>query len=176
MAKLKSASKSIEDSGDTRTGEHSIGMTDLLSFRLHSVANLLSRSAAMRYKRDFGVTLWEWRTIGLIGGQPGILFKDLAKSAGLDKAQASRVVAGLSERGLLLRSSDENDGRGLRLSLTNTGKRLYESLIEVANERNDAFLHALETQERKALEAALVKLERLGRAFIEQERSLGDKE
>ncbi|KRB70717.1 hypothetical protein ASE07_08650 [Noviherbaspirillum sp. Root189] len=151
-------------------------MTELLSFRLHSVANLLSRSAGLRYKRDFGVTLWEWRTIALVGGQPGILFKDLAKTAGLDKSQASRVVGGLSERRLLLRSSDENDGRGLRLSLTNAGQRLYEGLIEAAAERNEAFLGALEPQERRALENTLIKLEQLGREFIEREKELGGKD
>lgn len=175
MAKTKTGGR-ILDSVDSGEARRRVGMTDLLSFRLHSVANLLSRSAGMRYKRDFGVTLWEWRTIALVGGQPGISFKDLAKIAGLDKSQASRVVAGLNERGLLLRSTDENDARGLRLSLTKAGQRLYEGLIEAAGDRNEAFLGALDPQERRVLETALTKLERLAREFIEQEKSLGDKE
>ena len=40
---------------------------DLLSFKLHRVANLLSRSAEMHYRREFDVSLWEWRTIALLG-------------------------------------------------------------------------------------------------------------
>ena len=40
---------------------------DLLSYRLHTVANLLSRGAELRYRREFGVSLWEWRTIALLG-------------------------------------------------------------------------------------------------------------
>lgn len=176
MAKMKTSAKIINSIGGSSEGKSPVSMTDLLSFQLHSTANLLSRSAGMRYKRDFGVTLWEWRTIALVGGQPGILFKDLAKIGGLDKSQASRVVAGLSERGLLLRSIDENDGRGLSLSLTRAGQHLYEGLIQAAAERNKTFLDALAPQERRAVETALVKLERLAREFIEQEKALGGKE
>lgn len=151
-------------------------MAGLLSYRLHSVANLLSRGAALRYKREFGVTLWEWRTIALVGGQPGMSLKELAKKAGLDKSQVSRVVTGLTERRLLLRSTDENDARGIRLSLTNAGQRLYGGLIEAAAERNDAFLGVLSPQERTVLENAMLKLERIGRDLIEHEKALGNED
>jgi DNA-binding MarR family transcriptional regulator len=176
MTKMKPGAKIINGNVGLSEGKSLVSMTDLLSFRLHSTANLLSRSAGMRYKRDFGVTLWEWRTMALVGGQPGILFKDLAKIGGLDKSQASRVVAGLSERGLLFRSIDENDGRGLSLSLTRAGQHLYEGLIQAAAERNKTFLDALDPQERRAVETALVKLERLARELIAQEKARGGKE
>ena len=39
---------------------------ELLSYRLHVVANLLSRGAELRYRREFGVSLWEWRTVALL--------------------------------------------------------------------------------------------------------------
>ena len=42
-------------------------ITDLISYRVHTVANLLSRGAELRYRREFGVSLWEWRTIALLG-------------------------------------------------------------------------------------------------------------
>ena len=40
---------------------------ELISYRLHTVANLLSRGAELRYRREFGVSLWEWRTVALLG-------------------------------------------------------------------------------------------------------------
>jgi len=82
---------------------------DLLSYRLHVVANLLSRGAAMRYRREFGVSLWEWRTVALLGAQAPRSLNDLAAAAGLDKSQMSRVVAGLVERGIVARGADETD-------------------------------------------------------------------
>jgi len=174
MAKTISKKRNGGNVQELATGMQTMGMTALLSYRLHAVANLLSRGAALRYKREFGVTLWEWRTVALVGDQPGLSLKELAKIAGLDKSQVSRVVAGLTERGLLNRGADENDARGIRLSLTKAGQRLYEGLIHAAGERNDVFFSALTQQERIALDNVLVKFESLGREIIAQEKALGN--
>ncbi len=73
------------------------GIRDLLSYRLHVVANLLSRGAELRYRREFGVSLWEWRTVALLGGAHGAQsLNELARAAGIDKSQMSRVVSGLA--------------------------------------------------------------------------------
>jgi DNA-binding MarR family transcriptional regulator len=147
------------------------GIRDLLSYRLHVVANLLSRGAELRYRREFGVSLWEWRSIALLGGAQGALsLNELARAAGIDKSQMSRVVSGLAVRGLVLRAIDANDGRGVRLTLTRTGRKLYEGLIRAAADRNDAFLGCLSAKERTAFDEALAKLAARAREFIERER------
>ncbi len=145
---------------------------DLVSYRLHVVANLLSRGAAMRYKREFGVSLWEWRTVALLGARSPQSLNDLAQAAGLDKSQMSRVVAGLVARGLVARGADATDGRGVSLSLSRSGTKLYEGLIGAAAERNDAFLGCLSASERECLARALGKIGERARAFIQQEKAL----
>ena len=144
---------------------------ELLSYRLHQVANLLSRGAEMRYRREFGVSLWEWRTVALLGGahEPQSL-NELARAAGMDKGQMSRVVSGLTTRKIISREADANDARGIRLSLTQTGKKLYRKLIGAAAERNSAFLGCLSARERECLEKAMAKLSREARAFILKEK------
>ena len=144
---------------------------ELLSYRLHRVANLLSRGAEMRYRREFGVSLWEWRTVALLGGalEPQSL-NELARAAGMDKSQMSRVVAGLTKKKIVVRETDANDARGIRLSLTRAGKALYLKLIGAAAERNDAFLGCLTAKERTALEAIMTKLAQEARSFIQQEK------
>jgi len=142
---------------------------DLLSYKLHVVANLLSRGAALRYRREFGVSLMEWRTIALLGGEAPQSLNQLARLAGLDKSQMSRVVAGLTARALVLRAIDGDDARGVRLSLTAAGARLYRGLIAAANQRNDAFLAALDAHERRVLDTALDKLAGVARDFIHAE-------
>jgi DNA-binding MarR family transcriptional regulator len=154
------------------TTEPAPTIRELLSYRLHVVANLLSRGAELRYRREFGVSLWEWRTIALLGGARGALsLNELARAAGIDKSQMSRVVSGLAARRLVLRAIDANDGRGVRLTLTRAGRKLYEGLIRAAAERNDAFLDCLSGKERVAFDAALAKLAARARAFIEREGS-----
>ena len=146
---------------------------ELLSYRLHQVANLLSRGAEMRYRREFGVSLWEWRTVALLGGagEPQSL-NELARAAGVDKGQMSRVVSGLTKRRIIFREADANDGRGIRLSLTRTGQKLYQGLIAAAAERNSAFLGCLNAKERDCLDQAMTKLAREAKAFIQKEKRL----
>ena len=144
---------------------------ELLSYRLHRVANLLSRGAEMRYRREFGVSLWEWRTLALLGGtQEAQSLNELARAAGIDKSQMSRVVSGLTRRKIVLRATDASDGRGIRLSLTPLGGTLYQKLIRAAAERNDAFLGCLTAQERKCLGQAMSKLAREARDLIQKEK------
>jgi DNA-binding MarR family transcriptional regulator len=144
---------------------------ELLSYRLHQVANLLSRGAEMRYRREVGVSLWEWRTIALLGGtiEPQSL-NELARAAGVDKAQMSRVVSGLTRRKLISRETDANDGRGIRLSLTRAGAKVYQQLIAAAAERNDAFLGCLSAKERACLDQVMTKLAHEARSFIQKEK------
>jgi DNA-binding MarR family transcriptional regulator len=146
---------------------------ELLSYRLHRVANLLSRGAEMRYRREFGVSLWEWRSVALLGGasEPQSL-NELARAAGMDKSQMSRVVAGLTRKKIVVRETDANDGRGIRLSLTKPGQALYRKLIGAAAERNSAFLGCLTAKERVALDAIMAKLANEARSFIQQEKTV----
>jgi DNA-binding MarR family transcriptional regulator len=153
-----------------RAPAEALTIQSLLSYRIHVVANLLSRSAGLRYKREFDVSLWEWRTIALLGGQAPQSLNELAKAGGLDKGQMSRVVSGLAERGLIVRGTDARDARGVRLALTKAGTRLYDGLIRAAAERNAAFLGCLTRDERACLDRALAKLGAQARAMIERER------
>ena len=144
----------------------------LLSYQLHLVANLLSRGAAMRYRREFGVSLWEWRTIALLGAQAPQSLNELARAAALDKSQMSRVVSGLIARGLVSRAADERDGRGIRLALTKAGAGVHLGLMRAAAWRNQVFLGCLTKSERACLERALAKIGDEARGFIREENEL----
>ncbi|MGG5817378.1 MarR family winged helix-turn-helix transcriptional regulator [Falsiroseomonas sp. HW251] len=132
---------------------------DLLSYRIHRLANALSRGAATRYRRDFDVSLMEWRIIALLGSFAPMTLKQLAKESGLDKSLASRAVAGLVERRLVLRETGRDDGREIALRLTPAGRRVHHGLMRAATERDDAFRACLTEQERAVLTGAIARLE-----------------
>ena len=144
---------------------------DLISYQLHTVANLLSRGAELRYRREFGVSLWEWRTIALLGASedPQSL-GHLARAAGIDKSQMSRVVSGLAKRKLVMRDANDADGRGVHLRLSKAGRKLYDGLIGAAAERDAAFRRCLTSSEKTIFEKALSKLATQARQFIQQEK------
>ena len=132
---------------------------DLLSYRIHRLANALSRGAALRYRRDFDVSLMEWRIIALLGSFAPLTLKALSQQSGLDKSLASRAVAGLVERRLVLREAGREDGREIALRLTAAGRRLHAGLMEAALERDDAFAACLTREEQAVLASAIRKLE-----------------
>jgi len=144
---------------------------DLISYQLHTVANLLSRGAELRYRREFGVSLWEWRTIALLGAsdEPQSL-GHLARAAGIDKSQMSRVVSGLAKRKLVMRDANDADGRGVHLRLSKAGRKLYDGLIGAAAERDAAFRRCLTASEKTVFERALSKLAGQAREFIQREK------
>ena len=146
---------------------------DLLSYRVHMVANLLSRGAELRYRREYGVSLWEWRTIALLGAAAAALsLGHLARAAGIDKSQMSRVVSGLAKRRIVLREAQPGDGRGIHLTLSKPGRRVYEGLIRAASQRDQALRNCLSAKEKDVFEKALAKLAGQARALIANEKAM----
>ncbi|MFE5703377.1 MarR family winged helix-turn-helix transcriptional regulator [Rhodococcus koreensis] len=143
-------------------------ITELLSYRLSRVSNSLSRSAALRYRRLFDVSLAEWRTLALLGAEAPLTLNRLARRAGLDKAQMSRVVSGLYDRGLIVK--DFGAGRTTQLSLADAGQELYAGLIGEANARNQRIKRHLGSKNLRALEQAIETLTSLARVIEEEEQ------
>jgi len=142
---------------------------DLISYQVHMVANLLSRGAELRDRREFGVSLWEWRTIALLGAtdEPQSL-GHLARAAGIDKGQMSRVVSGLTRRKLVMRDANDEDGRGVHLRLSKSGRKLYSGLIGAAAQRDAALRNCLSANEKTVFDRALAKLAGQARQLIHE--------
>jgi DNA-binding MarR family transcriptional regulator len=149
-------------------GHDTIPISELLSYRLSRTSSAMSRSAALRYRRDFDVSLGEWRAIALIAADPTLTLNRLARRAGLDKAQMSRVVSRLAERDLVVRTAAS--GRSSQLALTPEGTQVYRGLITAANERDAEFLQALTDDEAEVLSRALEKLADVALAIEKAER------
>ncbi len=153
----------------TRKKSRPLPIRELVSYRLARTSSLMSRGAALRYKREFDVSLGEWRALALLGAEEPQSLMQLARAAGLDKAQMSRVVSSLIERGLVRREVSPEGGRAVALTLSPAGGKTYSGLIAAAAERDRAFRAALAPSELAALETALDKLARQARAFITAE-------
>jgi DNA-binding MarR family transcriptional regulator len=153
-------------------GRDLVPISGLLSYRLSRTSSAMSRSAALRYRREFDVSLGEWRAIALIAADPTLTLNRLARRAGLDKAQMSRVVSRLTERGLVNRTA--GSGRSSQLALTEAGTGVYRGLITAANERDEEFLEILSAEEAAILRRALDKLADLALRVEERERDHAD--
>lgn len=147
----------------TRNGKT---ISRLLSYRLTRLSNSLSRSAAIRYRRDFDVSLGEWRVIALLR-HPATTLNRLARRAALDKAQMSRVVAKLEARGFIRR--DAGTRRSTQLSLTAEGQEVYHGLIGAANERDRMLGEQVSPAKMRVFEEVLDTLDDFARQLEAQE-------
>lgn len=143
-----------------------LGIRDLISYKVSRTAGLMSRGAALQYRREFDVSLGEWRAIALLAATPGLSLIQLSREAGLDKAQMSRVASFLTRRGLLTRKQAPGGGRAISLELSNEGWATYRGLIAAAGRRDELFRAALTEEELAALERALKALSRAARGLI----------
>jgi len=147
-------------------------MSDLMSTRLHALANLSAATTSLRVERKFGLTLLEWRSLGQLGGFAPLSLKELARRAGLDKSSASRIVSVLTDRGLVASGRNDADGRGVMLSLTSKGLALYQEAFSDAVARNERLLAPLSREQRVQLIEMLGVLNVSARRALEDERKL----
>ena len=147
------------------------GLSQLFTYNISALANVLSRGAAARYSREFGVSLMEWRVIGSLALDAPLSLQQISHRFDLDKGQASRTVADLLTRGLVHRSVNGDDRRSIALKLTPAGWRMYRRILLSARARSERLLGCLEAGERKAFLKAFAKVAAEARATYLEERS-----
>ena len=149
-----------------------VNIKQLFTYRLNVLANMSSRIAALRNKREFGLSMLDWRMIALLASYAPLSLNRLAQEANLDKGRVSRAIADLIARGLIKRSVDEKDGRGIKLKLSVKGKSVYRRVLPHAVQRNDDLTAALTSVEKRTLEQIISKLTTRGLEMFTAERKL----
>jgi DNA-binding MarR family transcriptional regulator len=131
---------------------------ELLSFRLWRLTNINDRIAQRLLRERFGISLPEWRILGVTAAREPVRVGALLAELAMDKGQASRLMKALSGRGLIESVPDRHDQRRLVLSLTPAGRQLHDRVLAFARERNDVVLSHLSPETAAHLMAALEAL------------------
>lgn len=129
-----------------------------LTYRLHVLAKLTDRASHAAYLEGTGLGHSEGRCLAAIGRYAPLSLNDFAASANLNKGQASRAVQSLCERGLARKTASPTDGRGVVLTLTAPGERLYRRVLAVVERRNREITACLDESERKLLDEFVDRL------------------
>jgi DNA-binding MarR family transcriptional regulator len=129
-----------------------------LPFRLSVLANTVSRRLAANYERAFGITVWQWRVMAVLGETPGLAATAVAERTAMDKVAVSRAVAGLAKRGLLVRAAAKRDARRAHLRLTPAGALIYRQIAPMALAFEREMEAAFSPGERARFNAALERL------------------
>lgn len=136
---------------------HSNDIREHVVFRMSLLTTIAERSGKIYFQSRFGLTLREYRILGVIGYTQPVSVIALATECFLDKGQVSRVVATLVDQGLVTRGTDDA-ARGGTLALTQAGKALLTEALAYGDELNAISLSVLTSEELAAFSNSLDKL------------------
>lgn len=133
-------------------------LSGFLPYRLSVLSNTISRAIADRYQRDFGLTVWQWRVMAVLGEEAGLTSSEVRARTAMDKVAVSRAVTGLEAGGHLVRERDAADGRAARLSLSASGRETYARIAPLALAYEARLRAGLTKAENAQLDELLAKL------------------
>ncbi len=133
------------------------------------VSNQVSNLIASLYRDRFGLSIWQWRVIAMLGAGGARTAQQVAMQAAMDKMTVSRAVSGLLKRGLVVRSTSPKDRREQILKLTKTGRDIHDEIAPLALEQEKVLLQGLSSSEIDQLFRLLDELENRAIAAIAQD-------
>jgi DNA-binding MarR family transcriptional regulator len=124
--------------------------------RLARVVRRVERELA-RWLEPWGLSTAQFDALAQIGAAEGLTQQELAAALLVTKGNVSQLLARLEARGLVRR---HQEGRTLRLALTDAGRRCRDAVVPAHEAWLAARFAALTPEELAALRATLRKLDR----------------
>lgn len=121
---------------------------DVLMFRIARLATIGDRTGQSRLLREFGLSLGEWRVLGVICARPPATLADIAGELYLDKGQLSRTISILIDNGLVAHGPSAHDRRQTLFQPTAKGRRLHDKVLKFAFTRHSEWMGALTASEQ----------------------------
>ena len=141
----------------------------LVDMPLYRFSRLLAEAGSLVVRLcegRFGITRREWRLLSYLAAHPDIPPSELARLAGLDKAQSSRGVASLLEKQLVTRDHHPADRRRAKLTLTARGRQIHDELLPMTRSINQQLLAGLSDAELVQLDQLLDRLQAQAEAVV----------
>jgi DNA-binding MarR family transcriptional regulator len=108
--------------------------------------------------RELGLRVPEWRVLACLYDQDGLMITQLARYSLMEQSRMTRIVDQMEKRGLVVRKSDEGDGRRVRVHLTDAGQKLSSDVVEEAMEHERTLLSALNQADADRIKPSLERL------------------
>ena len=129
-----------------------------LTYRLHQLHKLTDADSQSVYPEQTGLSMSDGRCLTTIGTFEPLSVKELAEKSNLNKAQASRGAQALVDQGLVRKEDRPDDGRGVVLTLTPAGRKVFKRAMDMVNQRNEQIFGCLSDKEQASLSALFDRL------------------
>ena len=133
-------------------------LAEFLPYRLSVLSNTISRNIAEIYDREFGLNIWQWRVMAVVGEAPGVSATEVTQRTAMDKVAVSRAVSGLIDLGYMTREASAEDARRSVLKLTPQGQDIYNQIVPLALAYEKDLLKGMDREKLEDLQSALSHL------------------
>lgn len=133
-------------------------LEQFLPYRLNVVASLVSQALSRVYARRYRIGVPEWRVLVTLGQYGVMTGKAIGAHTHMHKTKVSRAVALLEKRKLVARRANRADMRESFLSLTGSGRAIYEELAPHALDFAERLTDILTPSDREAFNRALQQI------------------
>ena len=112
----------------------SFDLTSFLPYQLSVAASRVSKGFAERYRKEFGLSIPEWRVLAHLAGQTSVSVREIHARVDMDKSKVSRAAASLEAAGLIEKRENLDDRRLLDMRLTAQGQSLIARIVPIADD------------------------------------------
>jgi DNA-binding MarR family transcriptional regulator len=145
--------------GKRKRGREVLDLGGFLPYRLSMLAQRLSREIEERQRRRHKLAMKDWKVMQIMAVHGELLPADIRRMGTQNKAQISRALKCLLDRGLVAKQPRPGDSRTFGVSLTDAGWAIYEAMVPRLRARHDELLGGLSAAEAKELRRLLDRLE-----------------
>ncbi|MDK3020677.1 MarR family winged helix-turn-helix transcriptional regulator [Pseudodonghicola flavimaris] len=130
------------------------------SYLLYLLAKVSDRASAEfhAHARAEGLRVPEWRVLASLTDEDGAMTTRLAWLSMMEQSRLTRIIDQMVERGLVIRRSDPQDGRRVRVFLTLEGRALALRLREDAQAHEARILARLDPEDAARLKPLLATM------------------
>ena len=111
----------------------------------------LHQRNASRLLDAYGLPHREWRILALLSEHGALGINQIADGAAAERSTTSKMIARLTARGLIERSTSSVDARASRVSLTRAGQRLLAETIPVVQGLLESYQRGMSASDYAAL-------------------------
>ena len=140
------------------TTETLLKLERYLPYRLSILSNKISEIVAATYKDKFALSITEWRIMAVLGEYPGISADEISVKTQIEKSILSRAISKLLKRNLIERQIAPDDRRRSEISLSKTGIAVYQEIVPLSYNYEEALLSCLSNDERNRFSELIDRL------------------
>ena len=152
------ADEAAADASSSSGDNAPLKLEQFLPYQLNVVASLVSQALSRVYAQRYRIGVPEWRVLVTLGQYGVMTGKAIGAHTHMHKTKVSRAVALLEKRKLVARRSNRADMRESFLSLTGSGRAMYEEVAPHALDFARRLTDILTSSDREAFDRAVQQI------------------